>query len=105
MDWIKRIFAQEQDALIFSKQAEGYLLLKVYVQPNGAQNEIIGPHDDCLKVKVAVPPLENKANTTLCTFLAKSFGVPKTSVSIIQGLTSRRKLVKILTTNKVHQLN
>lgn len=50
---------------------------------------------EALKVKIHAPALEGKANQELCGFLAKKLGLPKRSVRLAQGDTSRRKLIQI----------
>ena len=52
-------------------------------------------HDDALKVRVAAPPVEGKANAALIAFLAEAFGVPKRNVTIIRGDSGRRKSLRV----------
>jgi len=70
--------------------------LRVKVVPRSAKSEVTGElSDGVLKVKIAVPPEKGKANEELCRVLAKHYGVPRTSVSILSGHTASLKLVKI----------
>ena len=48
-----------------------------------------------LKVRLAAPALEGRANASLIDFLATSFGVPKRNVTLIRGETARAKMVRI----------
>ncbi len=66
------------------------LILKVRIVPNSSKNEII-LEDEFIKVKVTAQPVENKANKALVEFLSKTFKVPKTSIQIIKGGTSKDK--------------
>lgn len=66
------------------------LILKVRIVPNSSRNEII-LEDEFIKVKVTAQPVENKANKALVEFLSKTFKVPKTSIQIIKGGTSKDK--------------
>ena len=50
---------------------------------------------DTLKVKIHAPALDGRANEALCAFLAFTLGLPKRSVSLVQGEKSRQKLVQI----------
>jgi uncharacterized protein len=50
---------------------------------------------EAIKLRVAAKPVEGEANKEVCRFLADWFGVPKSSVSIIQGASSRHKTVHI----------
>ena len=58
--------------------------------PNSSKNELI-LEDEFIKVKITAQPIENKANKALIEYLAKKFKLPKTSVSIIKGKTSKDK--------------
>ena len=72
------------------------MTLRVKVVPRSAKSEVAGElSDGVLKVKIAVPPEKGKANEELCRVLAKHYGVPRTSVSILSGHTASLKLVKI----------
>ncbi|MBN1811864.1 MAG: YggU family protein [Anaerolineae bacterium] len=67
----------------------------VRVQPRSGHNEIIGLHGDALKIRLTAPPIEGKANQALQKFLAKQLGVPRSSVEILTGHTSRQKRVRV----------
>jgi len=71
------------------------LLLSVRVQPKASRDEIIGPHENALKIRITAPPVDGKANTHLIRFLAKTFGVPKSRVEIVSGETGRLKRLRI----------
>jgi uncharacterized protein (TIGR00251 family) len=71
------------------------LILELYVQPGAARSEFAGEHGGRLKLRLAAPPVEGKANAALIEFLAEYFNVPKRDVRITAGLKSRRKRVLI----------
>ncbi len=71
------------------------LELNVRVQPKASRDEIIGPLDNNLKVRITAPPMEGKANAHLIRFLAKIFGVPRGRVTLISGEKGRSKLLRI----------
>jgi len=71
------------------------LSLTLHVQPNAKESEATGLHGDALKVRVAAPAADNKANDELVAFLAKALGVPRSAVTLRHGATSRRKVVEI----------
>lgn len=75
--------------------ATGRATVTLHVQPGARKNEFVGLHGDALKVKIAAPAVDNKANSALVEFLAGSLGVPKSAVAIRQGATGRRKVVEI----------
>lgn len=66
--------------------------LKLIVQPKAKKTQIVGLHDGMLKLAVASPPVDGKANKEIVTFLADFFKLKKSEVSIISGERSRRKI-------------
>ena len=52
-------------------------------------------HGDRIKIRLAAPPVEGKANTALIEFLAAHYGVPRRNVAIVSGMKSRRKKIRI----------
>ena len=75
--------------------ATGRLRLTLHAQPNAKASAIAGLHGDALKVKVAAPAADNRANEELIAFLARALGVPRSAVTLRHGATSRRKVVEI----------
>lgn len=67
------------------------VLLTVYAQPKASRTRIAGLHGDTLKICVAAPPVDGKANEALLKFLSKLFRIPKSSVTIQSGEQSRTK--------------
>jgi uncharacterized protein (TIGR00251 family) len=52
-------------------------------------------HGDALKVRIAAPAVDNKANAALIEFLSETLGVSRSSITIRHGATSRRKVVEV----------
>lgn len=73
----------------------GGVRLAVQITPNARKTEVIGVHDDALKLKLAAQPIEGKANEALVHYLAKTLSVPRSAVTITHGHTARRKLIEI----------
>jgi uncharacterized protein (TIGR00251 family) len=71
------------------------LVLSLHVQPGAARTEVAGTHGDALKIRLAAPPVEGKANAALLRYLAQAFAVPLREVTLLRGETSRRKTVRI----------
>jgi uncharacterized protein (TIGR00251 family) len=71
------------------------LLLNIRVQPKASHDEIVGPHNNALKIRITAPPVDGKANAHLVRFLAKSFGVAKSRIKLISGETGRDKKLRI----------
>jgi len=72
---------------------ENGIKLSVKVVPNSSKCEIIGVIEDSLKIKLDVPPVDGKANEKCIKFLSKLLGVPKTSITIVSGETSKNKIL------------
>ncbi|MDR0771122.1 MAG: DUF167 family protein [Burkholderiales bacterium] len=73
----------------------GALVLTLHVQPGAKRTEIQGIHDNALKVRLAAPPVDGKANQALRRFLAEAFGVGLRAVTLEHGLSTRHKVVRI----------
>ena len=71
------------------------MILELHVQPGAKRSEFAGKHGERIKVRLAAPAVEGKANDALVEFLADHFGVPKRNVRIASGLKSRQKRVII----------
>jgi uncharacterized protein len=68
---------------------------KVRVQPRASRTEIVGEHAGGLKLRIASPPVEGRANEECRRFLAKALGVPASSVEIIGGDLTRDKIIRV----------
>jgi uncharacterized protein (TIGR00251 family) len=73
------------------------VVVRLHVQPGAKRSQWVGRHGDALKLRVAAPPVEGKANEALVRFLAEFCGVPRSAVEILQGETGRAKRVRIAT--------
>jgi hypothetical protein len=71
------------------------VILQVHVQPGAKRSEFAGQHGERIKIRLAAPALENRANEALVEFLAAHYRVPKRNVRIAAGLRSRDKRVVI----------
>lgn len=78
----------------YQANAKGWVIT-LHIQPGAKNTEVVGLHGDALKIRLAAPPVDGKANAALCDFLATRFQVPKRDVEVIAGLTSRQKRVAI----------
>lgn len=67
--------------------------IHVHAQPGASRTEVVGLHGDCVKLRLASPPVDGKANACLIEFLARRLGVKRSQVTISRGLNSRRKTV------------
>jgi len=74
---------------------DGAVLLNLHVQPGAKRTEFMGIHGEAIKIRLAAPPVEGKANACLLAFLSDFTGLPKRAVVLLQGETNRSKLVRI----------
>ena len=82
------------------KVTEQGILIKVKISPNASKNEIIS-EGDIIKVRVTAQPIENKANKALIELLSKELKIPKTSIEITKGLTTKEKSVLLKVTDEI----
>ncbi|HPI67159.1 MAG TPA: DUF167 domain-containing protein [bacterium] len=71
------------------------MLLNIKVIPKSSLNQVIKQTDGSYKIKITTAPEQGRANKKVIALLAKELKVSKSSLEIVQGLTSRNKLVKI----------
>lgn len=69
--------------------------LRLHIQPGAKKTEVVGLHGEALKIRLAAPPVDGKANASLIAFLADRLGVAKAAVSLVSGDTSRAKRVRV----------
>jgi uncharacterized protein (TIGR00251 family) len=71
------------------------ITLTLHVQPGAKRSEIAGLHGDALKIRLAAPPIEGRANEALLKFIAKLFDVPLRQVELKRGEQSRHKIILV----------
>lgn len=74
---------------------QGRVIIQVRLQPRARCDEIAGPQGSRLKIRIAAPPVDGKANAHLLGFLAQSFRVNKNQIRLLSGAASRDKRVSI----------
>ncbi len=74
---------------------DGYVVVDVHVQPRAGRTAVVGRHGAALKLRVAAPPADGRANDATCALLARTLGVKDAAVSLVSGATSRTKRVRI----------
>lgn len=71
--------------------------LAIRVVPNAPKTQIVSVMDDgTIKIKVAAPPVEGRANAALITYLAKTLSVSESQIDVVAGQKGRNKLVSII---------
>jgi uncharacterized protein (TIGR00251 family) len=81
--------------MITIKTTSDGLTFSVYVQPRASKVSVGGTHADALKVRLTAPPAGGAANKQCLRILAEALDLPKTSLTITAGQTSRSKQIRI----------
>jgi uncharacterized protein (TIGR00251 family) len=74
---------------------DGTVQLRVHAQPGAKRTEVAGLHGESVKVRLAAPAQEDRANEALVAFMAERFGVPRREVTLVSGARSRDKRLEI----------
>lgn len=69
--------------------------LKIRAVPNAPKSHCAGVYGDGVKIKIAAPAMDGKANAELIKYLAKTLGISKSGVRILSGESSRDKIVEV----------
>jgi len=77
------------------RESSGGVTFAVKVHPRAKKNAIIGEVGDVLKLSLTSPPVEGQANEACIEFFAKLLKVPRSSVTIASGQTSRQKVIRV----------
>ncbi|BEV72419.1 MULTISPECIES: DUF167 domain-containing protein [unclassified Paludibacterium] len=79
------------------KPTENGFNLTLHVQPGAKKTEVSGEHGEALKIRLAAPPVDGKANAALLRWLSDRFDLPQRAVELLSGDKSRHKIVAIRT--------
>ena len=79
---------------LYDDSPEG-IILRIHVQPGAGRSAVVGRHGDALKVRVAAPPVEGRANEAARRLVAEALGVSESDVELISGQSSRTKRVRL----------
>lgn len=74
---------------------DGKITLTLHIQPGAKKTEVAGLYGDALKIRLAAPPVDGKANAALIAFVADRLALPKSAVTLKSGQTSRRKVLEV----------
>ena len=86
----------KENTLITFHESDGAVTFAVKIHPRAKKNAIAGEVGDALKVSLTAPPVDGRANEACIDFFAKLLNLPRSSVNIASGQTSRRKLIRII---------
>ena len=71
------------------------VVLNLHIQPGAKKTAVAGLHGVALKIRLAAPPVDGKANDCLIAFLADKLGMPKSRVELVSGASSRAKRIRL----------
>jgi uncharacterized protein (TIGR00251 family) len=83
------------DEVAWGHPVAGGWRVRLRVQPGARRSEVVGPHGEELKVRVAAPAVDGRANEELVRVVAAWAGVARRRVHVVRGHRSRRKVVDI----------
>jgi hypothetical protein len=81
--------------MISVQENDGGVSFAVKVHPRAKKNAITGELGDALKVSLTAPPTEGRANEACIELFAKLLRVPRSSVTIASGQSSRNKVIRV----------
>jgi uncharacterized protein len=70
-------------------------MLTVRAHPGARKNGVTGIHAGAVKIALTAPPVDGKANEALIAFLADALRLPRSRISLVAGVTSRTKTLRI----------
>ena len=76
----------------------GGVRLALQIGANAKKTEVVGVHDDVLKIRLQAQPIEGKANVALIRWLAGQLGVARSAVTLTHGQSNKRKLLEVRST-------
>jgi uncharacterized protein len=77
------------------RESDGGVTLSVRLHPRAKRNAITGEVGDALKISLTAPPIDGRANEACIAFLAEVLNVPRSSITITSGQSSRNKGIRI----------
>lgn len=86
------------------RQDKDGCVLALHIQPGAKQTAIVGLHGEALKVRLAAPPVDGKANAALIDYLAERLGIARSALEIVGGQQARSKRVRIRAVFDAEQL-
>lgn len=79
----------------FRVGADGSITLTLHIQPGAKRTECAGMYGDALKIRLAAPPVDGKANAALIDYIAERLDCGRAAVTLKSGQTSRRKVLAV----------
>jgi uncharacterized protein len=89
------LFLVEEIRLIPIRETDAGVTFAVKVQPRAKKNAITGVLGEALKISLTAPPINGRANEACIEFFATLLNLPRSSVTIASGHTSRNKVIRV----------
>ena len=86
------------------QQVGADIRLRIFLQPKASKDQIVGLHDDELKITITAPPVDGQANAHLLKFLSKQFKVAKSAIVLEKGELNRHKQILIPNPSQIPEL-
>jgi len=86
--------------MVWIKEYDNGIIINLHVIPNAKKNEIVGEHNNKLKIKIISPPVEGSANKEIIKFLSKKLKINKSKITILAGEKNREKRISLENINK-----
>ena len=88
------------------KPCDNGIRISAIIQPRSSKNEAKGVYNDALKIRLTSPPVDGEANKACMQLFAKWLGISPSKISIIQGLSSKNKIIEVtdLTKKQFHEI-
>jgi hypothetical protein len=71
------------------------LTISLSVQPGARRTEVVGPRGETLKIRIAAPAADERANAALIEFLSRSFALPPSRIRVRIGRHARNKVIEL----------
>jgi uncharacterized protein len=83
------------NAMIAVQESPAGVTFRVKVQPRAKRNAVVGELGDALKVALTAPPIDGRANDACIEFFADLLQLPRSSIKIVSGQSSRNKVIRV----------
>jgi uncharacterized protein (TIGR00251 family) len=81
--------------MIAVQETAAGVTFRVKIQPRARRNAVVGELGDALKIALTAPPVEGRANEACIEFLAALLQLPRSSITIVSGQSSRNKVIRV----------
>jgi hypothetical protein len=81
--------------MIAVRETGAGVTFQVKVQPRARRNAVVGQLGDALKIALTTPPVDGRANDACIEFFAELLKLPRSSITIVSGQSSRNKVIRV----------